>query len=231
VCDIKLYVSKSPFIVAEVSDFEEDVAAVLWEPDGWGIMWCEPSGRVYWKKTLSRNDFLGFLEELADRQVLWFAMHGRTATAGDVDLRNAHPVEFRVGRSTYLLMHNGVVSIPTPPGLSDTFMFLRLLVMISREFGVGARDELMREGGGFFVFWDAARHELVAAGSLPSYYLWRCGDILCVSKTMSGEEFVGTLDILRYDVRRRKLRFVLRSEEWYGGRLGGGSYEFYPYAV
>ena len=106
-----------PFSRAELDDFHRKNRA------GFGVMWRWPgSGRVSYEKGLWSTDriastYFALYEHGCHEMVL----HWRLATAGPVDLANAHPFETR---NRVLIAHNGVLSHRSTEELSDTRCFI-----------------------------------------------------------------------------------------------------------
>lgn len=95
-------------------------AAAELNPDGWGLMGFDPTGRML----LERRAVIDLKELLAVEAAhveSEYALHLRRQTRGSSGLENAHP--FRVIDGLYL-MHNGTLPIePASPRRSDTWHF------------------------------------------------------------------------------------------------------------
>lgn len=101
---------------------EEIVAAMDFNPDGYGIMYVEGNKVVHHKGFISEKELLEKIDSLGDKE---FVLHFRIKTHGKIDVNNCHP--FHVGNGAYM-MHNGQLFIKTPnKNKSDTYHYADLL--------------------------------------------------------------------------------------------------------
>ncbi|MGH7489045.1 MAG: class II glutamine amidotransferase [bacterium] len=97
-------------------------------PDGYGVAWREPGVGLQVEKfgPQDRKAFRALIRKLDQRKGLEYVCHFRQATHGPVAQSHAHPYEYtdpKYGR--VLVFHNGIVSVTTKQGESDTEVFTR----------------------------------------------------------------------------------------------------------
>lgn len=90
-------------------------------PDGFGAMWSDGQ-QVFTVKTFDLQDSLDIIDMLADVDAFF---HWRFATHGGVNLSNCHPIQVN---EEIFMMHNGIITIDTEPGLSDTATYAKVVL-------------------------------------------------------------------------------------------------------
>ncbi len=209
VCNILIYVSRKERKISKLPLFNKLIEEVLKEPDSWGFLGIKLDGRIRVFKTLSQNEFRKFIEEEQNTYAV-FIFHGRMASAGKVDLRNAHPI---IINNRYFMVHNGhMFSIPSTEDVSDTFLATVLLTGLIEQNLEKDAWKVFQKLSGFkiFVFKRGGKINVWVHDSSYYYYrIYKRNNIYIISKNISKGDYI---DYLKFSIYNNSLSRIQKKK-------------------